>query len=85
MPNLKSAKKRMELSRAARTKNRAERSRIRTAIKRVRAATSAEEALARFRDAQAVLDRAATRRLVHPNAVARLKGQLQRHVAKLSA
>jgi small subunit ribosomal protein S20 len=85
MPNLKSAKKRMELSRAARTKNRAERSRVRTAIKRVRASTTAEEALARFRDAQAILDRAATRKLVHPNAVARLKGQLQRHVTKLSA
>ncbi|MGD8321740.1 MAG: 30S ribosomal protein S20 [Gemmatimonadota bacterium] len=85
MPNIKSAKKRMELSRAARTKNRAERSRIRTAIKRVRAAETAEEAQARLVEAQAVLDRAATRRLFHPKAVARLKGQLQRHVNALSA
>jgi small subunit ribosomal protein S20 len=83
MPNIKSAKKRMELSRAARTKNRAERSRIRTAIKRVRAASSAEDAQARFVEAQAVLDRAATRRLIHPNSVARVKGQLQRHVNAL--
>ena len=36
MPNIKSAKKRMNLSAQARTKNRAERARIRTAIKRVR-------------------------------------------------
>lgn len=79
MPNIKSAQKRMELSRAARSKNRAERSKIRTAIKRVRAA-SPEEAQARLVEAQAVLDRAATRRLVHPNAVARLKGQLMKHV-----
>lgn len=84
MPNIKSAKKRMELSRVARTRNRAERSKIRTAIKRVRQATTAEEAKARLLEAQAVLDRAATRRLVAPNAVARLKGQLMRHVGKLS-
>ncbi len=85
MPNIKSAKKRMELSRAARSKNRAERSRIRTAIKHVRAAGSADDARARLVEAQAVLDRAANRRLIHPNAVARLKGQLQRHVNALSA
>ena len=42
MPNIKSAKKRMELSAAARLKNRAERSRIRSAIKLVRAAESAD-------------------------------------------
>lgn len=83
MPNIKSAKKRMELSRSARSKNRAERSRIRTAIKRVRAAGSAEDAQARFVEAQAVLDRAANRRLIHPNAVARVKGQLQRHLNAL--
>jgi small subunit ribosomal protein S20 len=84
MPNIKSAQKRMELSRAARSKNRAERSKIRTAIKRVRAA-SPEEAQARLVEAQAVLDRAATRRLVHPNAVARLKGQLMKHVNSVTA
>ena len=85
MPNIKSAKKRMELSRAARAKNRAERSKIRTAIKRVRAATTAGEGQTRLLEAQAVLDRAATRRLVAPNAVSRIKSQLMKHVGKLSA
>lgn len=85
MPNIKSAKKRMELSRSARLKNRAERSRIRTAIKRVRQAATRDEGQARLVEAQAILDRAATRRLFHPNAVARVKGQLQRHVDGLSA
>lgn len=85
MPNIKSAKKRMELSGSARSKNRAERSRIRTAIKRVRAATTADDARARFVEAQALLDRAAGRRLIHPNAVSRVKGQLQRYVSALSA
>jgi small subunit ribosomal protein S20 len=85
MPNIKSAKKRMELSRTARLKNRAERSKIRTAMKRVREASTADEAQARMVEAQALLDRASTRRLYHPNAVARLKGQLQQHVNGLSA
>ena len=83
MPNIKSAKKRMELSAAARVKNRAERSRIRTAIKQVRAAQDAEAGTDRLRDAVALLDRAATRRLIHPNRVAHIKSSLTRHVNAL--
>jgi small subunit ribosomal protein S20 len=83
MPNIKSAKKRMELSAAARLKNRAERSRIRSAIKSVRAAESAEDGAARLSEAVALLDRAATRRLFHPNRVARIKSNLARHVNAL--
>ena len=63
MPNIKSAKKRMVLSAQARLKNRAERARIRTAIKNVHAAESAEAAAGPLREAVALLDRAATRRL----------------------
>ena len=85
MPNIKSAKKRMELSRAARTKNRAARSKVRTAIKRVREAANAEEAQARFVEAQVILDRAVSRGLHSANAVARWKSSLQRHVNTLSA
>ena len=84
MPNIKSAKKRMHLSRAARVKNRAERARIRTAIKAVRNADSPDAGQARLLDAVAILDRAATRRLIHPNRVARVKSQLQRHVNGLA-
>ena len=84
MPNIKSAKKRMELSAAARLKNRAERSRIRSAIKSVRAAESAEDGAARLSEAVALLDRAATRRLFHPNRVARIKSNLARHVNALA-
>lgn len=83
MPNIKSAKKRMELSSAARLKNRKERSRIRSAIKQVRAADSAEAGAKKLSEAVALLDRAATRRLYHPNRVARLKSQLTRHVSGL--
>jgi len=85
MPNIKSAKKRMHLSAAARLKNRSERARIRTAIKNVREADSAENAQAHLRDAVSLLDRAATRRLVHPNRVAHIKSSLTRHVSSLAS
>ncbi len=84
MPNIKSAKKRMQLSRAAREKNRGERARIRTAVKNVRQATSADEGEELLRKAVALLDRAATKDLLHGNRVARIKGQLQKHVNGLS-
>jgi small subunit ribosomal protein S20 len=85
MPNIKSAKKRMNLSALARTKNRAERARIRTAIKRVRQATSPEEGSTFLTNAVALLDRAATKRLFHPNRVARIKSGLQRYVNALGS
>lgn len=80
MPNIKSSTKRMELSRVAAARNRAKRSRIRTAVKLVRQAGDSETANTRLREAVALLDRAATRRLMHPNKVARLKSQLALHV-----
>ena len=85
MPNIKSAKKRMELSRAANTRNRVNRSRIKTAIRRVREAENAETAQVHMKEAITLLDRAATKRLIHPNRVARIKSQLTRHVNGMPA
>jgi small subunit ribosomal protein S20 len=85
MPNIKSAKKRMELSRAANTRNRINRSRIKTAIRRVREAENAETAQVHMKEAISLLDRAATKRLIHPNRVARIKGQIARLVNGLPA
>lgn len=84
MPNIKSAKKRMVKSRAENARNRARRSRIRTAVKKVRSAGNAEEAQAALREAIVLLDRAATKRLIHPNRAARIKSQLTRHTSSLS-
>ena len=81
MPNIKSATKRMELSRAANERNRARRSRLRGAIKRVRLAKSPEEAQAAFREAVSLLDRAGQTRLIHPNRASRLKIRLAAHVS----
>ena len=80
MPNIKSAKKRMHLSRSANERNRAERSQLRTAIKQVQQATDAADAQAAYKRVQVLLDRAATARLIHPNAVARMKSNLARKV-----
>ena len=85
MPNIKSAKKRMQLSAKARDKNRSERTRIRTAIKNVRQAASADAAETRLREAVALLDRAATRRLIPPKRVAHIKSGLTRYVSTLAA
>lgn len=84
MPNIKSARKRMQLSRAARSRNRVTRSRIRTAIRRVREAGSWELADEHRRAAVALIDRAATRRVLHPNKAGRIKSQLDRLVRELA-
>ncbi len=80
MPNIKSAKKRMELSRVARSRNRSAKSRIRTAIRRVREAGSRQQAEKWRRNAVALVDRAASRRILHPNKAGRIKSQLDRMV-----
>lgn len=85
MPNVKSAKKRMQLSRIAATRNRSKRSRIRTAIKKVRMAEDLATAREFFREAVSLIDRAAAKRLMHPNRAARLKQQLARKVNELAA
>jgi small subunit ribosomal protein S20 len=85
MPNIKSAKKRMELSRAANARNRISRSRIKTAIRRVNEAEDVQTAQNHMKEAVSLLDRAATKRLIHPNRVARLKGQLARRVNGMDA
>lgn len=84
MPNIKSATKRMHLSRAQNLRNRAKRSRIRTAIKRVRSAETAEVGQKALHEVVILLDRAATKNLVHANTVARMKSSLTRHVNSLS-
>ncbi len=80
MPNIKSAKKRMQLSRVERSRNRETRSKIRTAIRRVREAASPEQAEKERRLAVALIDRAAVRMVLHPNKAGRIKAQLDRLV-----
>jgi small subunit ribosomal protein S20 len=83
MPNIKSAKKRMELSRKWNEANRRKRATLRTAVRKVRSAETAEEAAELYQKAVALIDRAAGRRLMHPNRAARLKSRLSKHVRSL--
>ena len=76
MPNSKSAEKRMRTNKIREERNKAGRSRLRTAIKSVHQADGAEAADTNFDRAKSLIDRAAARRLIHPNKAARLKSQL---------
>ena len=75
MPNVKSAEKRMRTNKIREQRNKAARSRLRTAIKKARQAES-DAAEGAFLDAKSLLDRAARKRLIHPNKAARLKSKL---------
>lgn len=53
---------------------------MKTAIKKVLQAKEADEATAAYRESAALLDRYATRRLIHPNKAARQKSRLAKYV-----
>ena len=76
MPHTKSAAKRLRQDQARRERNRAIRRELRTLIKRVREAVTAKDlvkAEAEFRVVAAKLDGTGARRVIHPNAAARVK------------
>ncbi len=83
MPQHKSAAKRVRQNAKRRLRNRYHRARVRTLIKDLRATTTREEAEAKLNTIKAQLDRMATKRLLHPNAVAHTKSQLDRFVNDL--
>jgi small subunit ribosomal protein S20 len=84
LANSSSAEKRNRQAVKRYEHNRAQRSRMKTGIKRVLGATDAASADAAYREVSAILDRLASRRLIHPNKAARKKSQLARHVASLT-
>lgn len=83
MPNTSSARKRMRQSEKRGRRNQTQRSQLRTAIKNCMSATDADEATAAFRRTTALLDRYASKNLLHANKAARKKAQLARHVREL--
>jgi small subunit ribosomal protein S20 len=64
--------------------NRTQRSRLKTAVKKVTSETDPQKAEAELKETAAMLDRMASRRLIHPNKAARKKSQLAKAVKKLS-
>jgi small subunit ribosomal protein S20 len=79
MPTTKSAKKRHRQSLERRAKNRATKSAIKTQVRKVRQAIMAGDvakAETELRTTATRLDRAASKRIIHPNAAARTKSRL---------
>ena len=80
MANIKSAKKRLRQSEKRRQRNKAVRSEIRTRTRKILEMDSVQEAREALGALYSLLDRAARRRIIHPNAAARRKAQVARHV-----
>ena len=87
MPNIKSASKRVELSRAAEASNRAKKSALKTTIKKFDAAVVAgnkEEAAAAYKVAVKAVDQAVIKGLLHKNNAARKKSSMTLKLNKLA-
>ncbi|MDD6678817.1 MAG: 30S ribosomal protein S20 [Firmicutes bacterium] len=79
MPNIKSAKKRVELSKVAYEKNKADKSEMKTAIKKFDAAVSGGDktaAQAAYKLAVKKVDQAVIKGLLHKNNAARKKSSM---------
>lgn len=87
MPQTDSAKKALRVSARRRNLNEQWRRKVHAAVRAVREAITAKDQSAAekaFQAAQAMLDRAARRNVIHPNKAARKKSRLRHHIASLS-
>ncbi len=88
MPNTPSAAKRLRQSAKRRMHNRISKKIIKTSIKKTLASVAEndlEKAEADFRAAIAKIDKAGSRRVLHPNTAARRKSKLARALAAAKA
>lgn len=76
MTHSKQAAKRVRQSERRRVHNRAVRSFIKSNVKAVKGAATQADAVRLMPNAVKALDKAAKRRIIHPNAAARLKSRL---------
>jgi small subunit ribosomal protein S20 len=86
LANIKSAKKRARQSEQRRMRNVSARSMVRTAIKKVVTAIEAKDkaaAVAAYAAAEPVMDRHASRGLIHKNKANRHKSRLTAHIKAL--
>ena len=83
MPNIKSVIKDVKKSRELRLRNLATRSRIKTYVKKAKAAVDegAENSAALVSETVSIVDNAAKRGIIHPNAAARRKSRLMKRTA----
>lgn len=83
MPNTRSAAKQLRQAGVRTLRNRTARSRLRTSIKRVRQAVETgnqEAAMAAFRAAVVVIDKTASKGIIHSRTAARYKSRLAHQV-----
>lgn len=88
MANIKSAKKRAVQSEKRRQHNASHRSMMRTQIKKVYAAIEAgnkETAQAEFLEMQKIVDRMASKNLIHANKAANHKSKMSARIKKMEA
>ena len=87
MANIKSAKKRIEISRKKHERNRTVRSAVKTRVARARRVLEQGEAepAADLKAAVSALDHAAEHGVLHPNNAARRKSRLMRQAARAAA
>ena len=87
MPNIKSAKKRVELSKVAYEKNKAEKTLLKTMIKKFEASlVSGDRAAAEaaYKAAVVAVDKAEQKGILHKNTAARKKSSLTLQLNKLA-
>ncbi len=82
MPNIKSVIKDVKKSRERRLRNLATKSRIKTFVKKSKAAmdSGADNAAALVNETVSIVDKAAKRGIIHPNAAARRKSRLMKRM-----
>lgn len=80
MANTRSAEKRNRQAVKANERNRTQRSRLKTSIKKTSAETDPKVAGESYKETAAMLDRLASRRIIHPNKAARKKSQLAKQL-----
>lgn len=83
MANTRSAEKRNRQDLKRNERNRTQRSRMKSAIKKVTAQTEPALAADAYKETAALLDRLASRGIIHQNKAARKKSQLAKQVKKL--
>ena len=87
MPNIKSAKKRVELSKVAYEKNKADKSELKTTVKKFDAAVEGGDrtvAEAAYKLAVKAVDQAVSKGILHKNTAARKKSSMTLRLNKLA-
>lgn len=83
MPQHKSAEKRLRQNEKRRAHNKQYKSRMRTMVNKVREAEEKEEAEELLRETKSLLDRLASKGIIHANKAARYKSDLEQHVNEM--